>query len=100
MKSLGGLMTYSRANPLPQGIGLPAKMCSVERRAAHWNTALRKEQALQFSTRAFGAHERFADQERIHVADFHQLDIGAVKNATLGDHQTITRNTRQQVEGG
>src|SRR5690606_6870118 len=89
------------------GAGLLAKgaprlvyLYSVECRTTHRRTTLREEQTLQLGARAFGAHERFAHQERIHVADFHQFDIGPIEDAALSDHQTIARNSRQQVQGG
>src|SRR5471030_272460 len=102
-------MPPSRASPLPQwissagrfpvGASLLAMLFSVESRTAHRRTTFREEQTLQFGARAFGAHEGFTNQERVHIADFHQLDIGPVENAALGNHQAITRNARQQVEG-
>ena len=44
------------------------------------------------------AHERLADQERLHAVRAHVRDVGGGQDAALGDDQPVGRNARQQIE--
>ena len=44
------------------------------------------------------AHERLADQERVHAVPAHARDVALRDDAALGDDQPVGRHARQQVE--
>src|SRR5574337_1761731 len=50
-----------------------------------------RKQPRQRQPRLLGAHERLADQERVHVGRAHALDVGRREDAGLGDQQPVRR---------
>src|SRR3990167_5706195 len=75
-------------------------VASVHVGRSDYPLALWKEQSLQLRPWVIGTHKGFADQKGIHLADFHQLDIGAIEDAALGHYQAIAGNPWQQIQGG
>ena len=54
------------------------------------------EQRRQRRTRIGCAHERFADEERVHAGPAHLHDVALRHDAALGDDEPLGGNLRQQ----
>src|SRR5690554_3746360 len=63
-------------------------------------SATPKEQAFELAARLLGAHEGFTNQKSMNVVDLHQLNIGTLQDATLGNHQAVFGDLRQQIQCG